>query len=130
MYWLRNFMRGRYGVDQFSKFILAVGILLAFIGALFGKYVFSFLANVTMLFFIYRTLSKNIGKRQHENNIFISVFSPFQMKYYKMKKRLTDSKTYKYFKCPNCKQQLRVPRGKGSLTITCPKCKEKFDKKS
>ena len=31
-------------------------------------------------------------------------------------------KEHKYFTCPNCKTVCRVPRGKGKIVITCPKC--------
>ena len=36
----------------------------------------------------------------------------------------------RYFNCPKCRQTVRVPRGKGKISITCPKCREKFIKKT
>lgn len=34
---------------------------------------------------------------------------------------------YCYYYCPNCKQQVRVPAGKGKVRITCPRCEHKFE---
>ncbi len=33
---------------------------------------------------------------------------------------------YNFFTCPRCRAALRVPKGKGRIKITCPKCGEKF----
>ena len=38
--------------------------------------------------------------------------------------------SYKIFKCPDCGQKIRIPRHKGRIEITCPKCKTKFIRKS
>jgi predicted phosphohydrolase len=37
---------------------------------------------------------------------------------------------HRYFDCPRCRQRVRVPRGKGKISISCPKCHEKFVKKT
>ena len=46
------------------------------------------------------------------------------------KARWQDRKTHRYFRCPQCRATVRVPRGKGKIRITCPKCKHQFVKKS
>lgn len=33
---------------------------------------------------------------------------------------------YKVVNCPECEARLRVPKGKGKIKITCPKCKLAF----
>ena len=33
---------------------------------------------------------------------------------------------YKVVDCPSCKTRLRVPKGKGKLKISCPKCSHSF----
>ena len=79
--------------------------------------------------------SKNFSKRYNENRIYTNMMSPvynfvdkIKYKYQKNKKR--DKKKYKYYHCKNCGQELRIPRGKGKVTITCPICKHSFDGRS
>lgn len=34
---------------------------------------------------------------------------------------------YRVESCPSCKSKLRVPKGKGKIKITCPKCEFKYN---
>lgn len=43
-----------------------------------------------------------------------------------MRERLKQRKTHRFFKCPECGVTVRVPKGKGKIKITCPKCKNAF----
>lgn len=74
--------------------------------------------------------SKQVYKRRQENMLFAQKMYPYQLKAMKWANRQMDKKTNKHFKCPNCKQVLRVPKGRGQITITCPKCAEKFDRRT
>lgn len=131
MNWFKKFMQGRYGLDEFSKAIIVLAIILGVLGAITDISIIALLSNGLMIYFIYRTFSKNIHKRFLENEyINQEILKPIKKQFSIYKVKIEDSKKFKYFKCPNCKQQLRVPRGKGKLTITCPKCNTKFDKKS
>ncbi|MDO5517151.1 MAG: hypothetical protein Q4F66_06315 [Clostridium sp.] len=132
MNWLRKFMYGRYGVDQFSMALAILSLVLIVISGVLPKSlrIISVLAYIPMFFYLYRTLSKNIFKRQQENYKYIAVKNSALSKLTGYKKRLADGKTHKYFTCPNCKQKLRVPRGNGKITITCPKCRNQFKAKS
>ena len=67
---------------------------------------------------LYRMLSKSTYRRYQENRRFLQLID-----------RIKDRKN-RYYKCPKCKQLVRVPRGKGKISITCPRCKEKFVKKT
>jgi len=78
----------------------------------------------------FRILSRKTYKRSKENTTFLRMVFPITSRYRSLKKRFRDRKTHKYYRCPNCKQELRVPKGKGEITITCPKCKTKFDKRT
>ena len=132
MNWLRKFMYGRYGVDQFSSALAIVSLILILITGILPRSlrVFGILAYLPMFYYIYRTFSKNIFKRQQENYKYLA-FKNSALSWAKSyKSRLADRKTHKYFTCPNCKQKLRVPKGNGRITITCPKCKTKFKGKS
>lgn len=127
---LRNFMMGRYGTDQLTLTLLISGMVLTFISNAFDL---NFLSRLTYLIFficIYRTMSKNISARQKENYKFLKYWNPI-MSWSKAKYNVVkSSKDYKYFKCPNCKQVIRAPRGKGKISVTCQKCNTKFIQKS
>lgn len=118
----RRFMQGRYGGDKLN---------IALIWVAFGAYIISLLIPIALVkmalwvvyyallgWAIFRMLSRNTYKRYQENR-----------KYLRLLDRLKD-RQHKYFDCPRCRQQVRVPRGKGKISITCPKCGEKFIKKT
>ncbi|WP_294581557.1 hypothetical protein [uncultured Thomasclavelia sp.] len=126
---LYRFMAGRYGSDQLNMFILIVAIILIFINIfLVNSQIIAWLVWVLLIFEIFRTYSRNIYQRRKENEKFLAITSPIKKRYLILKNNHHD-KQHKYFLCPNCKQMVRVPRGRGKITITCPKCSQKFDKK-
>ena len=118
----RHFMMGRYGTDKLNIAILGAGLVLcllvAFIKAPVLDLTLTVLAYGLMIWAIFRTLSRNTYKRYQENR-----------KYLRLVERFKD-REHRYFDCPRCRQPVRVPRGKGKIAITCPKCKEKFIKKT
>lgn len=132
MNWLKKFMYGRYGVDQFSTALAVLSLILILISGILPKSlrIISILAYIPMFFYVYRTFSKNIFKRQQENYKYIAFKNSATSKLMFYKKRLAESRTHKYLTCPNCKQKLRVPRGNGKITVTCPKCRNQFKAKS
>ncbi len=118
---LMQFMQGRYGTDQLNTLILIAGVALCAVSMLLPNpvnLIFTLLAYGCMGVAIFRMLSKNTYKRYLENR-----------KYLSFRSRLRD-RDHKYFDCPRCRQPVRVPKGKGKIAITCPKCKEKFIRKS
>ena len=124
-------MAGRYGSDQFNFALLVLCIIISIV-ARFTPIAFylSLAGYVPLVFAIYRMFSKNIYKRQQENAKFMSVIYAFLGFFKKSKEKIKCAKYYKYFKCPNCRQELRVPKGKGKIIATCPKCSTKFEAKS
>lgn len=129
MNWLANFMRGRYGLDPFSFAIVIIGALLTLISTIFGILPLYMIAYFLYIYALFRMLSKNIEARKKEYRIFMKIWGPIQKKIREIQKRSMD-KTHSYYKCPNCKQQVRVPKGVGKIEITCPKCLHKFIRKS
>ncbi|MFQ8705934.1 MAG: hypothetical protein ACLR9T_07700 [Thomasclavelia sp.] len=127
---LYRFMMGRYGSDQFNMFLLILAIVLMILNLFFIRN--TFLSTIVWLILIYslfRTYSRNIYKRKAENDKYLSLIQPIQKRINIIKKNREDHE-HKYFLCPECKQTVRVPKGRGKITITCPKCNHKFDKKS
>ena len=119
---LRNFMMGRYGTDRLNMVILSVGLVASLLSMVFRMApvnMVMFLLSYGMLFWaIFRCLSRNTYKRYQENRKFLQLMG-----------RVKD-REHRYFDCPKCRQMVRVPRGKGKISITCPRCREKFVKKT
>ena len=128
--WLRRFMYGRYGADQFGVFLLVMYCVLLLIARLFGWPILSILTLLLAVYALFRMLSKNVGRRAKENRTFLRIFAPFKKGFQKIRYRLKDRKFHRYFKCPACKKQSRVPKGRGKIEITCPHCGHKFIKKT
>lgn len=129
MNWLRQIMEGRYGSDQLGMVLLGVYLVLTLLSRLFRSSLLSLLATVIILWAFYRMFSRQINRRQAENARFLEAVSPMVRRYNVNKCRRQD-KEHCYFKCPNCGQQLRVPKGKGKLSITCRNCGASFEKKT
>ena len=129
MNWLRRFMMGRYGSDQLCIALLVLSIILSLIGKWTNVILLTFLSIIPLFFSIYRMLSRNIYARRAENDKFLKLLKPLTASLKKQKQRAADT-THRYFACPSCRQELRVPRGKGKINITCPYCHAKFQKKT
>jgi len=113
---------GRYGTDKLNTAILGTGVVLCLLVMVIQlpllKLVLTGLSYFLMFWAIFRMFSRNTYKRYQENR-----------KYLRFLERIKD-REHRYYDCPRCHQPVRVPRGKGKIAITCPKCKEKFIKKT
>lgn len=131
--WFQRFMSGRYGGDAFSNFLslaaLVVVVLGLFIPGLFGM-LLGWLGWAVLIYSYYRIFSRNIPRRAAENRWFLAQRYAVQQRFASARTRFAQRKVYRYFRCPRCRQQLRVPRGRGRISITCPKCGTSFIKKS
>lgn len=127
---LENFMRGRYGTDQLNLFIFILILIIIVANAFLKKPILNGLSTILIIYAYYRILSKDINARYNENKKFLETVSPISTKINFHKRKFENRKEYKYIKCPNCKLEMRVPRGKGKLIVKCKKCNEKFNVKS
>ena len=125
-----RFMAGRNGNDQFNLFLLGVAVVLAVISAFFRSGGFgSFLSVVVLVLLAYvyfRMLSRNVYKRREENGKFMRFRYDMEGRLRAAKERWVQRKDYKFFSCPSCHTNLRVPRGKGKIKIVCRKCGTSF----
>ena len=127
--WFRRLMMGRYGVDQLTWVLLVLALVLSLCGSIFQIGFLRLLCWVVLFFCYFRIFSRNIYARQMENQKLLRLW-------YRLKNKTAnrptaqERKNYKVFFCPTCKQKLRVPRGKGKISITCPKCATSFIKKT
>ena len=127
---MQRFMAGRYGTDQLSKMYLAVTFILLIV-SMFSKLSIIYLVALLLLAYTYyRMFSKNVSKMYAQNQKYLNVKYNLVAKMDARKKRWVQRKEYHFYKCPSCKQRVRVPRGKGKISITCPKCRTEFIKKS
>lgn len=127
---LRRFMMGRYGVDYFSRFTLTTSLIFLILSTLTKFSLFQLLFWGFLLYTYYRIFSRNIAKRREENNWYLNKTYKTRNFILRQKNSLAQRKTHHIYKCPNCKQKIRVPRGKGKIEITCPKCRISFIKRS
>jgi len=125
---IQKFMSGRYGQDQLGMFIFFVALILVFISFLVP--VLEIIAFLLMILGLYRMFSQNKEKRRQENYKFLCLSYGFKEWLRHHKALILGDKTYRYYKCPKCKQVLRVPKGKGKILITCNKCQNEFIKKT
>ncbi len=79
---------------------------------------------------LFRMFSRKIGNRRMENQRFLGIRRKIVKWFKLMYSKIRDMRTHRYFSCPGCKNSLRVPKGRGDVTITCPVCKTKFDRKT
>lgn len=124
------FMNGRYGFDEFSKFLVFIGLVFSLLSNFIGGTVVSAVGFAFVVFAGLRVLSKEKNNRLKELQRYIKIKQRIVTRYYKIKNSWTQRKVYKYTKCPECKQKVRVPKGKNKIRITCPSCQNKFIKKT
>ena len=125
-----RFMSGRYGADQLGMSMLWTSLIMSIVGSFAKAPVLTLLADALLIYMFFRMLSKNRYKRQHENQVYLQKTYKMRQSMTEWMNRVKNSKKYRYFTCPQCKKRLRVPRGVGSITITCKGCGNKFDKKA
>ena len=126
---IQRFMYGRYGNDQFGHFLIGLGLVLILLEALTGFGLLTLLADVAVFYALFRMLSRNTYKRREENAKFLKKANP-AIKWLRLQQTIRKDKEHRYFKCPSCSQYLRVPRGKGKITVTCRSCGASFQEKS
>lgn len=127
---MMRFMYGRYGNDQLSKLYLGLAIVCLIVNLFTDLAIFYVAGLLLLIYSIYRSFSKDISKMAAQNQKFLNWRYQRIVKYNNTKKHLAQSKEYRFYKCPGCKQKVRVPRGRGKIAITCPKCHAEFIKKS
>lgn len=126
---LQRFMYGRYGNDQLNAVLIALSLALYVLFMAARWPVLYLVSWVMMLAALLRCLSRNYDRRRAENGKFQALVRPV-VSWYRLRRTIRRDKEHCYFKCPNCGQQLRVPRGKGRITVTCRGCGASFEEKS
>jgi DNA-directed RNA polymerase subunit RPC12/RpoP len=129
-------MVGRYGTDALNQF-LNIAVLVLLVLALLTSKIWAglsslcyVLALIALVLCYYRTFSRNISKRTEENYKFYTAKERAAARLNTYKEMWANRKQYHYYRCTKCHQKLRVPRGRGRIQISCPRCGNQFIKKS
>ena len=128
--WLQKLMYGRYGNDNLSKFLSVMSLIAMSISMLTKWSILYSFALVLLFVSIFRILSYNTYKRARENNLYLRLRKKITGWFSVRKRMFKERKTHRYYNCPSCRAQLRVPKGRGYIKITCPKCRAVFEKKN
>lgn len=130
IYSINKFMYGRYKGDEFNRFLTIMYLALWALSFLPYLGFLHFVNTFILIYVLFRAFSKNIFARQKELNSYLKIKNKIESQISLNKQKFQNRKTHLYFKCKNCKANLRVPKGKGKIEITCPKCKQKVIKYS
>lgn len=126
---LQRFMYGRYGSDRLNGFLVAVYLVLLVAHMLTGWHALYLISFALMVWALFRILSRNRAARSRENAAFLRL-TTLALRWLRLRRTMLRDREHRYFKCPGCGQHLRVPKGKGHITVSCRSCGTKFDKKS
>ncbi len=130
MNWFRKFMVGRYGADEFSFAFVILFILLNIVSLLWRSIILTVIYILLFAYFVFRMLSKNIAARQKENYYFLKAWTPVRHFFQRIGIKISNFRKYKYFTCEKCGKKMRVPRGKGTIMVTCPQCGDRAKRKT
>ena len=127
---MQRFMAGRYGNDQLNQFIFIVAIISMVLEIITRQSLFYTLTLVLLILAYVRVFFRNINKRYEENMKFLQKKDAILNKFRRQKYYAAQRRNFHIYTCPQCKQKIRIPKGKGKISITCPKCRTSFIKKS
>ena len=126
---LQQFMMGRNGSDHLSLTVFTAALILQVVQSFVGGVILYILSVSLLAYSIFRMFSRNVAKRRAENARFLASVRPLRRRFSTLRTRMQD-KDHRYFRCPHCRQQMRVPRGKGRIRVTCRSCGASFEEKS
>lgn len=126
----QRFMMGRYGNDKMNQVLSWCSLALILVGIFVDQNLFYTMGLVLLIYIYYRSFSRNIPRRYAENQAFLQKYARLTGWFTHKKQAMERNKGYRVFACPQCKQKVRVPKGKGKIQIHCPKCNSDFIKRS
>ncbi len=126
----RRFMYGRYGSDQYSRFLLVVAVIMLLISTFARNSILYLLSLVLMVYLYFRMFSRNAQKRYAENSRYLKYKERIKNFFKHFRRDMNIRKTHHIYRCPSCRQKIKIPRNKGKIAIRCPKCYTEFIKNS
>ena len=119
-------MRGRYGMDPLGRFLFVIIMILLVVSIFFPNLILYSISLALLIWSYFRMLSRNTYKRNAENEAFMKLTRAPRVWLNTQKRDAQIRKTHRLFRCPNCKQKIKVPKGKGRIMVRCPKCNTEF----
>ena len=129
-YKYRQFMYGRYGADEICFALTILSIIIMLISNIDKLRFLYFIALIPLAVSLWRSLSRDTNARYNERIKFLKFMKGPKEKIILLINKVKDRKNYRFFICLNCKATLRLPKGRGKIKITCPKCNNTFIKKT
>lgn len=126
---LMRFLYGRYGNDLFNSFLVGLALALAIMNIFVNSSWIFYLSYGLMLYSLFRSFSRNYQKRRQELNQFLKISLPIR-EWLRMVGLQLKNRDFRYYRCRQCRQLTRVPKGRGKIVITCPRCGNKFSKRT
>ena len=123
-------MQGRYGVDSLSRFLSIVLLAIIILGMFIRIPLSGTITLVILVILYWRMFSRNIPKRYEENQKFLQIRDKLLGRFSDFGSNMSQFKDYHIYRCPQCSQKIRIPRGKGHIMVKCPRCGFEFHKKS
>ncbi len=126
----QRFMQGRYGADELSRFLTTLGLILIVVNLFFRNVILSYVVLAILIYCYYRMFSRNYSRRYAENQKYLTWRNRLKSGPSRWRSEMEQRKIYHIYRCPSCRQKIRVPKGKGKIIVTCPKCHTEFQRKS
>ncbi|MBO5197451.1 MAG: hypothetical protein J6B85_02905 [Lachnospiraceae bacterium] len=123
-------MSGRYGVDELSRACLTAALICIVLSLFVAGGILSLLSMILLVICYVRMFSRNRTARMRENQKYLELTAPVRRWMDQQRRDRVTRKTHHIYKCPGCGQRIRIPKGKGKICVTCPKCRREFTKKS
>ncbi len=128
---LVRFMAGRYGTDHLNNCMIVSAFVLMILGLFIPVPMLTALFNIALIFLVFfssfRTYSRNIGKRRIENQKFRKITKPLRRGFSITKMKIREIKSHRFRTCPSCSVVIRTSTDRGPRSLTCPRCKTKFE---
>ena len=129
-YKMQAWMQGRYGLDELNTALAVVSLGLLLLSNIPGLGFLYILSMALLIWSMVRCYSRKLDKRRSERAAYLRFTGRIKGWFVLQKRRITDHKTYRYYRCPMCRTIARVPAGKGRIRISCPCCTNSFEKKT
>ncbi len=125
---MQQWMSGRYGYDELSRDLSLLALALMFL-SLIPSLLFLYVPTILLcIWSLFRCYSRNLEKRQAERTAYLRFTGKVKGWVSLRRTMWKEGKTHRYFRCEACGMVLRVPKGKGKIQISCPKCHKAFIK--